>query len=204
MYYLCLNSVYPRIRASLICVTTQSDAQPWGKLISHDMNLLSIPAFYLSTCNSRLLTPFINKRSALPWIISVLHLHCYSPAVSPGCIHQTGFKTLFSTEPARLYSPYLWWNLQAVRRLEQESQTPIWRACPCYRSTFRIFSPPRHIHSDWILWCEVSPACRWFTQRHNAHTQRASLSFQHRNIFCAGKTPHYWIQAFLSALFKKL
>lgn len=58
-------------------------------------------------------------------------------------------------------------NLQAVRRLEQESQTPIWQACPFHRSTFKIF--PRHIHADWIFWCAASPACRWYSTNATTH-----------------------------------
>lgn len=48
----------------------------------------------------------------------VLNLNYYSPAVSLGCIHPSGFKFFFQTA-GWFHSPYLRWNLRAVRRLEQ-------------------------------------------------------------------------------------
>ncbi|CAB1450731.1 unnamed protein product [Pleuronectes platessa] len=75
------------VHTSLVRSSTETDVQPWGKLISYYMTLLSNPLpnfLYLTRQNTPLSPPpFTNHPSAPAPITPVLNLRCYSPAVSP-------------------------------------------------------------------------------------------------------------------------
>lgn len=97
-------------------------------------------------------------------------------------------------------------NLQAVGRLEQESQTPIWQACPLRRSTFKILFFPQ-AHTSWLdllmclqtcmqtMWTTAHMNCRGVsnlkTERSPSYkssvlwiklTSRWELEFEHLKI----------------------
>lgn len=91
------------------CITAESGVQPWGKLNFYCPNLLFtlLPSSLLSwnSFHTQILLFLSVPRLSAAFRRSCFGPHQHSPAVSPGCTHQTGSKMLFRRAGLALFAP---------------------------------------------------------------------------------------------------